>query len=291
MRPDIAFVGAGNVAFRFSLALQEKGYNISYVYSRTERSRDKLVRALQANGAGTQAAGDYRTLARAAVVFIAVSDDAIESVVSGMREELAGMDSLPAVVHTSGATDISRLPLRSNVPPDDAQPQQKRGFQGRTAAVGVYLPGADADTGLHRFELGRRALFLLVRRQTEDAFGGRLHHQFRQLPSRTGLSDSPARPPAADSGHNRGRAQCISPHSGLHSDRPGPQRGHDDHPQASGPAAEHGNDRAGGDIPAVYRQDSGKISSQITAPEQCPTTTTKSGSTASGPSLSTWTES
>lgn len=109
MRPDIAFVGAGNVATRFSLALQEKGYNISYVYSRTERSRDKLVRALQANGAGTQAAGDYRTLARAAVVFIAVSDDAIESVVSGMREELAGMDSLPAVVHTSGATDISVL--------------------------------------------------------------------------------------------------------------------------------------------------------------------------------------
>lgn len=109
MRPDIAFVGAGNVAFRFSLALQEKGYNISYVYSRTERSRDKLVRALQANGAGTQAAGDYRTLAQAAVVFIAVSDDAIESVVSGMREELAGMDSLPAVVHTSGATDISVL--------------------------------------------------------------------------------------------------------------------------------------------------------------------------------------
>lgn len=109
MRPDIAFVGAGNVAFRFSLALQEKGYNISYVYSRTERSRDKLVRALQANGAGTQATGNYRTLARAAVVFIAVSDDAIESVVSGMREELAGMDSLPAVVHTSGATDISVL--------------------------------------------------------------------------------------------------------------------------------------------------------------------------------------
>lgn len=109
MRPDIAFVGAGNVAFRFSLALQEKGYNISYVYSRTERNRDKLVRALQANGAGTQATGNYRTLARAAVVFIAVSDDAIESVVSGMREELAGMDSLPAVVHTSGATDISVL--------------------------------------------------------------------------------------------------------------------------------------------------------------------------------------
>ena len=109
MRPDIAFAGAGNVAFRFSLALQEKGYNISYVYSRTERSRDKLVRALQANGAGTQAAGDYRTLARAAVVFIAVSDDAIESVVREMAEQLTGMENLPAVVHTSGATDISVL--------------------------------------------------------------------------------------------------------------------------------------------------------------------------------------
>ena len=55
MRPDIAFAGAGNVAFRFSLALQEKGYDISFVYSRTERSRDKLVRALRANGSDTHA--------------------------------------------------------------------------------------------------------------------------------------------------------------------------------------------------------------------------------------------
>ena len=76
MKPDIAFVGAGNVAFRFSLALQEKGYNISTVYSRTEKSRDRLVRALRA------------------------SDNAAEKAVSRR---------LPAVVHTSGATPLQVL--------------------------------------------------------------------------------------------------------------------------------------------------------------------------------------
>ena len=96
MRPDIAFAGAGNVAFRFSLALQEKGY-------------DKLVRALRANGSDTQAAADYRDLASADLIFIAVSDDAIETVVREMTGQLAGMEKLPAVVHTSGATDISIL--------------------------------------------------------------------------------------------------------------------------------------------------------------------------------------
>ena len=109
MRPDIAFAGAGNVAFRFSLALQEKGYDISFVYSRTERSRDKLVRALRANGSDTQAAADYKDLASADLIFIAVSDDAIETVVREMAGQLAGMEKLPAVVHTSGATDISIL--------------------------------------------------------------------------------------------------------------------------------------------------------------------------------------
>ena len=109
MRPDIAFAGAGNVAFRFSLALQEKGYDISFVYSRTERSRDKLVRALRANGSDTQAAADYRDLASADLIFLAVSDDAIETVVREMTGQLAGMEKLPAVVHTSGATDMDIL--------------------------------------------------------------------------------------------------------------------------------------------------------------------------------------
>ena len=80
MKPDTAFFGAGNVAFRFALAMQEKGYNISAVYSRTAKSRDRLVKALRANGSGTQAA------------------------FSPLRD-----NTLPAVVHTSGATPLSVL--------------------------------------------------------------------------------------------------------------------------------------------------------------------------------------
>ena len=84
MKPDIAFVGAGNVAFRFSLALQEKGYNISTVYSRTEKSRDRLVRALRANGSDTKAAGRPQDLQEASLVVIAVTDDAIPQLVEEM---------------------------------------------------------------------------------------------------------------------------------------------------------------------------------------------------------------
>ncbi|CCY36105.1 putative uncharacterized protein [Alistipes sp. CAG:831] len=120
MKPDIAFVGAGNVAFRFSLALQEKGYNISTVYSRTEKSRDRLVRALRANGSDTKAAGRLQDLQEASLVVIAVTDDAIPQLVEEMAAVFSWTDSdnaaekavsrrLPAVVHTSGATPLQVL--------------------------------------------------------------------------------------------------------------------------------------------------------------------------------------
>ena len=120
MKPDIAFVGAGNVAFRFSMALQEKGYNISTVYSRTEKSRDRLVRALRANGSDTKAAGRLQDLQEASLVVIAVTDDAIPQLVEEMAAAFSWTDSdnaaekavsrrLPAVVHTSGATPLQVL--------------------------------------------------------------------------------------------------------------------------------------------------------------------------------------
>lgn len=109
MRPDIAFVGTGNVAFRFSLALQEKGYAITQIYGRTARNRDRLVKALHINGSAAEPAKGYRDLCRASLVFITVADDAIGSVVREMASEMAGADRLPAVVHTSGATDMDVL--------------------------------------------------------------------------------------------------------------------------------------------------------------------------------------
>ena len=111
MKPDTAFIGAGNVAFRFALAMQEKGYNISAVYSRTAKSRDRLVKALRANGSGTQAAESIQDLRTASLLVIAVTDDAIPQVVADIAEAFAPLrdNPLPAVVHTSGATPLSVL--------------------------------------------------------------------------------------------------------------------------------------------------------------------------------------
>ncbi len=111
MKPDTAFFGAGNVAFRFALAMQEKGYNISAVYSRTAKSRDRLVKALRANGSGTQAAESIQDLRTASLLVIAVTDDAIPQVVADIAEAFSPLrdNTLPAVVHTSGATPLSVL--------------------------------------------------------------------------------------------------------------------------------------------------------------------------------------
>lgn len=118
MKPDIAFVGTGNVAFRFSLALQEKGYDIPHIYGRTEKNRDRLVKALRANGSDTAPALSYSDLLGDGIIFITVSDDAIETVVRSMAEEFsaaAGHGKMPAVVHTSGATDTAVLKPLSDI--------------------------------------------------------------------------------------------------------------------------------------------------------------------------------
>ena len=117
MKPETAFIGAGNVAFRFALAMQEKGYNISAVYSRTAKSRDRLVKALRANGSGTQAAESIQDLRTASLLVIAVTDDAIPQVVADIAEAFSPLrdSTLPAVVHTSGATPLSSCsPSRSS---------------------------------------------------------------------------------------------------------------------------------------------------------------------------------
>ncbi len=113
MSGGISFIGAGNVAFRFSLAMQEKGFVIDHIYNRSESSRDKAVKALRANGAVTTPAASISELFGSELVIIVVADDAIAPIV----EEIAvAIDSycspsadgrrLPAFVHTSGATGI-----------------------------------------------------------------------------------------------------------------------------------------------------------------------------------------
>lgn len=125
MKPDTAFIGAGNVAFRFALAMQENGYNISAVYNRTAKSRDRLVKALRANGASTAGAERPEDLRTASLIVIAVTDDAIEQVAKELKDALSGpkaaaagneaVPAMPAVVHTSGATPLSVLKPLSDI--------------------------------------------------------------------------------------------------------------------------------------------------------------------------------
>lgn len=102
----ISFIGAGNVAIRMSLAMQEKGFDIGGIYSRNPEHRDRLVRALVKNGAETLPADAPEDLFGADVVILAVSDDAIPETVASLAEVAERTAGKPVFVHTSGATSI-----------------------------------------------------------------------------------------------------------------------------------------------------------------------------------------
>ncbi len=115
MGSGISFIGAGNVAFRFSLAMQEKRLEISRIFNRSVASRDKVIKALRANGSEVTAAETIEDLFDSQLVVIAVADDAIAPIVEEIEMAVAAFSdngdngesrSFPAFVHTSGATDI-----------------------------------------------------------------------------------------------------------------------------------------------------------------------------------------
>ncbi len=113
MTGRISFIGAGNVAFRFSLALQEKGYCIHKIYNRSEDSRGKIIKALRTNGAPTSAADSICDLFDSDLVIISVADDAIAPIVDEIAQAIdlyrnteGHQHHIPSFVHTSGATDI-----------------------------------------------------------------------------------------------------------------------------------------------------------------------------------------
>jgi len=135
----ISFIGAGNVAFRMAIALQEKGYMIPTVWNRTREKAVKLTRALNSNlsaytahnaaqagtftpvptGAPSVASESFTDLLASDMVIIAVSDDAISTVARSfaqvVKDNIASgnITSLPICVHTCGATPLDALsPLK-----------------------------------------------------------------------------------------------------------------------------------------------------------------------------------
>ena len=93
----IVFIGAGNLAVHLSKALQNAGFEITQVYSRTKTSAKELATKLHV----PYTSEISRIDATASLYLISVKDDAIESVI----KKLPSTDGL--VVHTAGSVPLN----------------------------------------------------------------------------------------------------------------------------------------------------------------------------------------
>lgn len=99
--PRLAFIGAGRVAQVLAPALQQAGWPVVAVASRSADSAQRLAITL---GNAARACALQDAVDRAELVLLTVPDDAIATTAAGLRWR-AGV----AVVHCSGATPISVL--------------------------------------------------------------------------------------------------------------------------------------------------------------------------------------
>ena len=99
----ISIVGAGNVAYRMALFLQQAGHSVECVCARDMEKAEKVVRALKRGKSNAFATTDFNQLPQSDITIIAVSDNAIGDVASQLPHK--GLFT----VHTSGATDVKVL--------------------------------------------------------------------------------------------------------------------------------------------------------------------------------------
>ncbi len=100
----IVFLGAGNLAYHLSKALQNAGHDIAQVYSRTLKSANEL-----ANKLNCKAANDiFNIIETADLYIVAVSDDAIKSIVGKLNI------SNKNIVHTAGSIPMEVLKSANN---------------------------------------------------------------------------------------------------------------------------------------------------------------------------------
>lgn len=98
---NISFIGSGNLAWHLAPALENAGYKVSEIYSRTAENGQKLVRRLY--NARLKEDLDFSG-SDADLLIISVKDEAIESI----STELILKENC-AVVHTSGTQPLSIL--------------------------------------------------------------------------------------------------------------------------------------------------------------------------------------
>ena len=93
----IVSIGAGNLAVNLSKALQNAGFELVQVYSRTEKSAKELAGLLNV----PYTIYSENIVRDASVYIVSVSDDAIETV----SEKLTAVDGL--VIHTAGSVAMN----------------------------------------------------------------------------------------------------------------------------------------------------------------------------------------
>lgn len=98
---DIAFIGAGNLAWHLAPALENLGHRVAFVNNRNHKAREALINRLY--NAQPHSTLDFSDC-RVNLIVLAVSDGAIHEVAS----ELVLPDGC-ILVHTSGSTDMEKL--------------------------------------------------------------------------------------------------------------------------------------------------------------------------------------
>ncbi len=100
----IVFLGAGNLAFHLSLALQNAGHDIVQVYSRTLKSANELANKLNSKATNNVSQITENT----DLYIIAVSDDAIQPVIDKLNITNKN------IVHTAGSIPMDILQSANN---------------------------------------------------------------------------------------------------------------------------------------------------------------------------------
>ncbi len=111
----VSFAGAGNAAYRLSMALKSAGCNVSYIWNRSSEASRALVKILNKpennpfNLELTQAVEDISLLSESDIILLTISDDSIEQVFKSISALEPVKSGKTVVCHTSGATPMDIL--------------------------------------------------------------------------------------------------------------------------------------------------------------------------------------
>ena len=160
MKQKVVFIGAGNVATQLSIAMQDAGFDIVQVFSRTEESARRLANRLNGTDCSYVVQPDA-IIPNGDLYIFAVKDDALEDVI----KKIPSNDGL--WIHTAGSLPIDL-------------------FDGYAARYGVIYP-------MQTLSKNRRAIFssipLLIEGNTPESaadisvIAGALSGDVRLMPS------------------------------------------------------------------------------------------------------------